>query len=166
MAGEEVGRRDDTLPAGRRLEVPNVRERRAHVALAREHGVETERNIATAEHEALVEPAELLEQRTPYGDAGASDREDVAVPRRGPEQRRRVGPHPLEEVVGEAVHAEHDAAVLDLAVGPDQLGADQPDLGAHRPAHHLSHPPRIGHLGVVVEEEQDFTTRRARRPRC
>ena len=45
------------------------------------------------------------------------------------EQRGRVGAHPVEEVVGEPVHAEDDAAVLDQAVGVDQLRADHADLG-------------------------------------
>ena len=134
--------------------MPDVRERRDHVALAREHGIEAERDVAAAEHEALVEPAEPLEQLAPHRDTGAGDREHVAVPRRRAEQRRGVGPHPLEQVVGETVHAEHDAAVLDLAVGPDELRTDQPDVGTDRPAHHLPQPSRVGHLGVVVEEHQ------------
>ena len=154
MAGEEVFGRDHALAPRRRLEVPDVRERRDDVALAREHRVEAERDVAAAQHKALVEPAEPLEQLAPHRDTGPGDREHVAVPRRRAEERGRVGTHALEQVVGKPVHAEHDAAVLDLTVRPDELRTDQPDVGTDGPAHHFAHPSRVGHLGVVVEEHE------------
>ena len=50
---------------------------------------------------------------------------------------------PGEEVVGEAVHAEHDAAVLDAAVGVDELDADEADAGLARPPDQLAQPAGV-----------------------
>ncbi len=60
--------------------------------------------------------------------------------------------------------AEHDAGVLDAAVGIEQLGARGAHLGARHEGDQLAEPPGLDHLGVVVEQEQDLAASLLRRP--
>jgi len=116
---------------------------------------EAQGHVAATEGEFLVEAAHALEVVTPDGDAGGGDGEDVPVPGAGAKQGGRTGAQPREEVAREAGEPEDHAAMLDPALGIDELDAHRAHLGDRRPAHQLLEPAGIsGDPDVVVEEEQ------------
>ena len=131
---------------------------RDHIAQTEEPGVEAEHDIGSAEHEALIESTDDLEERAAQRDTGAGDRQGVAVPIGGTEMGVRVRGETHEQVVGETVDADDHSPVLDHAVAVDELQAHETDLGLERPPDHLAHPAGVDGLGVVVEEQEDLAT--------
>src|SRR2546430_7304558 len=129
------------------------------VAEAADLSVEAEGDVAAAQGEPFVEPAERAEQLGADREARAGQGEDVAVPAGVPEQAVTARPHALEHVVGETAEAEDDAGVLDLAVRAGELQSGNADLGPGGPGDQLGHPGRVEDLGVVVQEDQDVAGR-------
>ena len=72
----------------------------------------------------------------------------------GPSSDCEPGAMTFEQVVREAIEAEHDTTVLDGPVWTDQLEADQADLGTRGPADELAQPVALGNLSVVVDEHE------------
>ena len=119
------------------------------------------------------------------GDARAGDREHVAVPRRSDRAATASrGACPRRGGRRTRCRPRIDAAVLDLAVGADELRADEADAGLHRPADQLAQPaadrasrcrrsgrraprrvrraPRVVHRRVVERLRSHHSTRRSR----
>src|SRR5450759_6003147 len=78
-------------------------------------------DVAAAEVERLVEAADAIKEIAPDHQASAGDGRKVAIPMGRPHKRPFIGVGPGEEMVGEAVHPNHIAAVLNASVLPPQL---------------------------------------------
>ncbi len=111
----------------------------------------------------FVQPADLFVDRAADHQAGGGDRAVVLVHLQAIHVTGRIGRKADEGVVCRAAQAQHDAAVLDGAIGVQQLGPHDADLGPLRMVEHGVQPVAAQRGRVVVQQDEVLASRHTRR---
>ena len=147
-----VGRGETKSPVARRLVMDDDARGREHDLAPGVPDLEAQVDVLAAVHEGFVEATVLAKDLGADEHAGGGDRAQLEAPVAGVRRLPRVQVQRRDRL-RPGVSEDH-AAVLDRAVGIEQLAADHRDrriglyLGDHR-----RQPARRG-LGVIIEKEQ------------
>ena len=102
----------------------------------------------------FLKTAERLKDTAPHQHAGAGHGDDIALRQRQAEIARLVGRGKAERVARDAPRGKEHARVLHLAAGIQQLRPHHRHLRPLRVLEQCVQPVRLGHLDIVVQEQQ------------
>ena len=111
-------------------------------------------DVAATEDEVFIEAADLLENFAAHQHTSARDGEKISIPAGAAGDAEGEGWAIGKRMIGETIHAEHNARVLNASVGAKELCANDADGREIRPGDKFAKPLGVGDFHVVIEKQK------------